>query len=109
MKNNTKNELEQALANVITEEAASGRNSVKELLENIGDAAMAIVELEEGQTYPVMITDSFGEFEAKETALDRAKSMAEIILESYLDELYIILGIEKGLKNELRRISPFKK
>nr|DAD98783.1 MAG TPA: hypothetical protein [Siphoviridae sp. ctINK4] len=92
MKNNTKNELEQALANVITEEAASGRNSVKELLDNIEDAAMAIVELQEGKSYPITITDSFGKREATETALERAKSMAELILENYLDELYTVLG-----------------
>ena len=63
--------------------------TIKQLLDYISDIVMDISEVEEGRVYPVV----YGTREGTETALERAKDLAFIILESYLTPLYGILGI----------------
>ncbi|HCM90755.1 MULTISPECIES: hypothetical protein [Vagococcus] len=68
--------------------------SVKELLNDLCDVLGEIALLEEGKTYEAKVTDCFGTRIVNESAIERARSLSNIALESYVMQIQEILGYE---------------
>lgn len=68
--------------------------SVKNLLDGATDLLSKVFDIKEGQTFDVKVTDCLGTRDEVETDLERAKSISNIVIESYLMEIYEKLGYE---------------
>lgn len=68
--------------------------SVKDLLDGATELLSKVFEIEKGQTFEVTVTDYLGTRNEIESDLERAKSIASIVIESYLMEIYEKLGYE---------------
>lgn len=66
--------------------------SVKDLLDGATELLSKVFEIEKGQTFEVTVTDCLGTRNETESDLERAKSIAGIVFESYLMEIYEKLG-----------------
>ncbi len=73
-----------------------GKNeTVKNLLDEARETLINVLGLEEGNRYSVTITDDTGRKRTTESALERAKGLAAIAIEKYIDEAQEILTDEK--------------
>lgn len=68
--------------------------SVKELLDGLCDVLGEISLLEEGKTYEAKVTDCFGTRSVNESAIERARDLSSVALESYVMQIQDILGYD---------------
>ena len=65
--------------------------NVKEILNDLSSLLGEIADLKDGENYPIKI-DSIA---TTESALERAKTLANVSLENNLYELFELLGLEE--------------
>lgn len=70
-------------------------DTVNNLLDEARETLLGLLDLEEVKRYQVIITDDTGSKKTTESALQRAKSLAVIAIEKYIDEAQEILTNEK--------------